>query len=234
MELFQIAHMESKYKEKFGISRQAGLVKHAAGRIVFEDLYRELDSVRGLEEFSHIWILWGFHKNPSKRRGEWSPTVRPPKLGGRLRKGVFATRSPNRPNPIGLSCVEIFDIDINSPGGPFIYVSGVDLLDGTPIYDIKPFIPYADNHPDAKGGFSEASAKKNVDVVVRCPEFQMLQAVDSNAIVEILKQDPRDAYEKKENHEYGIFYGEYNVKFHAENDTIYIDKIEKDSFTMTK
>lgn len=234
MELFQIAHIESKYKEKFGIPRQSGIVKHSTAKIVFEDLYRRPEALRGLEDFSHIWILWGFHKNDRKKREGWTPTVRPPKLGGKLRKGVFATRSPNRPNPIGLSCVEILGINLNAQGGPFIYVSGADMLDGTPIYDIKPFIPYADNHPDAKDGFSRNFSDMRMNVVVQCRDFYSLEENDRKAIIELLEQDPRSAYEKKESFEYGVFYGNYNIKFHVEGDVVYIDEVEKNSFTPSK
>lgn len=233
MELFQIAHIESKYKEKFGIPRQSNLVKHSIAKIVFETEYRRNEAVRGLEEFSHIWILWGFHKNKRRRDG-WTATVRPPKLGGKLRKGVFATRSPNRPNPIGLSCVEILDISIDAQGGPSIYVSGADMLDGTPVYDIKPFIPYTDNRLNAKGSFSDEFVDSKMKVSVLCREFDEMEVDDKKAIIEILEQDPRGAYEKKENYEYGILYGDYNVKFHVTGDVIYIDKVERDSFIPAK
>ena len=146
-----IARIETDFPTKFGIPRQSGIIESLRGRIVFEPEYRQPEAIRGLEDFSHLWLIWAFSE---AKREEWSPTVRPPRLGGNVRKGVFATRSPFRPNPIGLSCVKLDRIEIDSKLGPVIYVSGIDMMDGTPIYDIKPYIAYTDSHPEAISGFA--------------------------------------------------------------------------------
>ena len=145
MEIRPIAHIRTEFPEKFGIPRQSGLAEHLVGKIVFEEEFRNQEAFRGLEEFTHLWLIWEFSAN---KHDTWQPTVRPPRLGGNAHMGVFATRSPYRPNPIGLSCVEISSLELQSPEGPVIYVKGADLMDGTPIYDIKPYIRYADAHPD--------------------------------------------------------------------------------------
>ena len=156
MEIRPIAHIRTEFPEKFGIPRQSGLAERLVGKIVFEEEFRNIDAFRGLEEFSHLWLIWEFSAN---RHSEWQPTVRPPRLGGNTHMGVFATRSPYRPNPLGLSCVEISSIDLQTPEGPIIYVKGADLMDGTPIFDIKPYIPYGDCHPEATGGFTDTAGE---------------------------------------------------------------------------
>ena len=216
-----IGHIETDFKEKFGIPRQSGIVKETLGKIVFEKKYQVPEAFRGLEDFSHIWILWKFSK---AEREEWSPTVRPPLLGGNKRMGVFSTRSPFRPNPIGLSSVKLDRIEYTKDRGPVLWVRGADLLDGTPIYDIKPYLAYADSHPDAVGGFTENLGERKLQVKVLCEEFDFLPEDKQTEIIKILEQDPTPSY-KKDGEEYGMHYGDYEVKFCIEEKTLYITKI---------
>ncbi len=216
-----IAHIETDFKEKFGIPRQSGIVEETVGKIVFEKKYQVPEAFRGLEDFSHIWILWKFSK---AEREEWSPTVRPPLLGGNKRMGVFSTRSPFRPNPIGLSSVKLDRIEYTKDRGPVLWVRGADLLDGTPIYDIKPYLAYADSHPDAVGGFTENLEQRKLQVKVLCEEFNSLPEDKQAEIIKILEQDPTPSY-KKDGEEYGMHYGDYEVKFYIEEKTLYITKI---------
>ncbi len=216
-----IAHIETDFKEKFGIPRQSGLVEETAGKIVFEKKYQVPEAFRGLEDFSHIWILWKFSK---AEREEWSPTVRPPLLGGNKRMGVFSTRSPFRPNPIGLSSVKLERIEYTKDRGPVLWVRGADLLDGTPIYDIKPYLVYADSHPDAVSGFTENLEERKLQVNVLCKEFDSLPEDRQTEIIKILEQDPTPSY-KRDGEEYGLHYGEYEIKFYIEEKTLYITKI---------
>ena len=218
-----IAHIKTDFKEKFGIPRQSGLVNETVGKIVFEKEYQVPEAFRGLEEFSHIWILWNFSK---AEREEWSPTVRPPLLGGNKRMGVFATRSPFRPNPIGLSSVKLEKIEYTKEQGPVLWVRGADLMDGTPIYDIKPYLAYADSHPDAIGGFTENLAERKLEVKVLCDKFNSLPKEKQMEIIRILEQDPTPSY-KKDGEEYGMNYGEYEVKFYIEEKVLYVNAIAK-------
>lgn len=205
-----IAHIETGFPEKFGIPRQSGLVQQLKGRIIFEPEYRVPEAVKGLEEYSHIWLLWNFSR---AERENWSPTVRPPRLGGNKRMGVFATRSPFRPNPIGLSCVKLEKVIQDPQLGPVLEVSGVDMVSGTPIYDIKPYLSYCDSHPEAVCGF--ADEVKNHELSVEFPlELQKLVPEEKReALVGILKQDPRTAYIEDEDRIWGITYEGFNVKF---------------------
>lgn len=216
-----IGHIETDFKEKFGIPRQSGIVEETIGKIIFEKKYQVPEAFRGLEDFSHIWILWKFSK---AEREEWSPTVRPPLLGGNKRMGVFATRSPFRPNPIGLSSVKLDRIEYTKDRGPVLWVRGADLLDGTPIYDIKPYLAYADSHPDAVGGFTENLEERKLQVKVLCKEFDSLPKDKQTEIVKILEQDPTPSY-KKDGEEYGMHYGDYEVKFYIKEKILYITKI---------
>lgn len=216
-----IGHIETDFKEKFGIPRQSGIVEETIGKIVFEKKYQVPEAFRGLEDFSHIWILWKFSK---AEREEWSPTVRPPLLGGNKRMGVFSTRSPFRPNPIGLSSVKLEKVEYTKDRGPVLWVKGADLLDGTPIYDIKPYLAYADSHPDAVGGFTENLAKRKVQVKVLCEEFSLLPEDRQTEIIKILEQDPTPSY-KKDGEEYGMHYGNYEVKFYIKEKILYITTI---------
>ena len=213
-----IAHIETDFKEKFGIPRQSGIIEETVGKIVFEKKYQVPEAFRGLEDFSHIWILWKFSK---AEREDWSPTVRPPLLGGNKRMGVFATRSPFRPNPIGLSSVKLEKIEYTKEDGPVIYVRGADLLDGTPIYDIKPYLAYADSHPDAVGGFTENLDERKLEVRVECEKFDFLPNDKQTEIIKILEQDPTPSY-KKDGEEYGMQYGEYEIKFYIMEKILYI------------
>lgn len=216
-----IGHIETDFKEKFGIPRQSGIVEETIGKIIFEKKYQVPEAFRGLEDFSHIWILWKFSK---AEREEWSPTVRPPLLGGNKRMGVFSTRSPFRPNPVGLSSVKLDRIEYTKDRGPVLWVRGADLLDGTPIYDVKPYLAYADSHPDAVGGFTENLEERKLQVKVLCKEFDSLPKDKQTEIVKILEQDPTPSY-KKDGEEYGMHYGDYEVKFYIKEKILYITKI---------
>ena len=206
-----IARMKSDFPDKFGIPRQSGLVDNLVSTIVFEPEYRNPDALRGLEDFSHLWIIWQFSKTV---REDWSPTVRPPRLGGNTRMGVFATRSPFRPNEIGLSSVKIIGLERTTQFGTVIHVSGADLMDGTPIYDIKPYIKYADARPHAVCGYvdglQERSLKVNIpkEIAVAIPDKTVLEA-----LVQTLSLDPRPSYHDDPDREYGLSFAGLNVKF---------------------
>lgn len=217
-----IAHIHSDFPTKFGIPRQSGLVESLKAKIVFEPEYRNSDALRGMDEYSHLWLIWEFSE---AKRDTWSPTVRPPRLGGNKRMGVFATRSPYRPNPIGLSCVKLEAIDFATENGPVIIVSGADLLDGTPIYDIKPYLPFADSRPDAIGGF--ADTVKGDQLQVQCSEEVMLQIPKQHrqAVIDILAQDPRPHYQQDPTRIYGMEYANMEIKFRVEDTTLVVCKI---------
>ena len=230
MEIKPIARIHTDFPEKFGIPRQSGLAPALQGRIVFEPAYRNADALRGLEDFSHIWLVWEFSANV--RRGassdvEWQPTVRPPRLGGNAHLGVFATRSPFRPNPLGLSCVEISAIRQDTPEGPVIYVRGADLMDGTPIYDIKPYIVYADSRPDASCGYVDNLSDRRLEVVY---EPHVIDAVKDKEIMrsltEVLSLDPRPAYQNDPHREYGLSFAGMNVRFEVMGETLTVVSIE--------
>ena len=204
-----IARIHTDFPQKFGVPRQSGLVESLRATIIFEPEYRTADAVRGLEQFSHIWLLWGFSE---VRREGWSPTVRPPRLGGNQRMGVFATRSPFRPNPIGLSCVRLEEIR-KGKNGVELSVLGADLMDGTPIYDIKPYLPYADSKPEAEGGFAEE--KKEYRLAVDFPQrlLELLPEDKRQGLWELLAQDPRPAYQKDPERVYGMEFSGFEIKF---------------------
>ena len=208
-----IAHIHTDFPTKFGIPRQSGIIASLQGRIVFEPEYRNPEAVRGLEDFSYIWLLWEFSKAV---RDTWSPTVRPPRLGGNVRKGVFATRSPFRPNPIGLSSVRLEKVDIDPKFGPVLYVSGVDLMDGTPIYDIKPYITYTDSHPDAVSGFASTPAEYLLEVDFPDTLLQKVPESQRESLVEVLAHDPRPQYQDDPERVYGMAFGGMEVKFKVE------------------
>lgn len=212
MEIKPIAHIRTDFPEKFGIPRQSGLAKTLRGRIVFEPEYRNPDALRGLEDFSHIWLIWEFSANRST--SSWQPTVRPPRLGGNVHMGVFATRSPFRPNPLGLSCVKMDSIEFSSPDGPVINVYGADLMDGTPIYDIKPYIKYADSRPEAVCGYVDRLEERSLKVVF--PSELADRVADKSVIpplMETLRLDPRPSYHDDPERIYGLSFSGYNVKF---------------------
>ena len=234
MEIKPIARIHTDFPEKFGIPRQSGLAPALQGRIVFEPAYRNADALRGLEDFSHIWLVWEFSANV--RRGAssdvvWQPTVRPPRLGGNAHLGVFATRSPFRPNPLGLSCVEISAIRPDTPEGPVIYVRGADLMDGTPIYDIKPYIVYADSRPDASCGYVDNLSDRRLEVVY---EPHVIDAVKDKEIMrsltEVLSLDPRPAYQNDPHREYGLSFAGMNVRFEVMGETLTVVSIESAVF----
>lgn len=208
--------------DKFGIPRQSGIVKELTGKIIFEPEFRVKEALNGIEEFSHLWLLWEFSEN---KRDSWSPTVRPPRLGGEKRKGVFATRSPFRPNPIGMSCVKLERVEYTKALGPIIYVSGVDLMNGTPIYDIKPYITYTDCVPDAVQGFAEEY--KNYALNVDFPQelLDRIPKEKQSALIGILRHDPRPAYQNTPDRIYGVRYMNFDVHFKVKNDTLTVTNI---------
>ena len=210
MEITPIAHIRTDFGSKFGVPRQSGVVEELQARIVFEPAYRNPDTLRGLEDFSHLWILW--HFSEVKQEG-WSPTVRPPRLGGNTRMGVFATRSPYRPNPIGLSAVKIVGVDLHTPEGPVITVAGADLMDGTPIFDLKPYLAYADSHPDAKGGFVEGLTDRSVRVDCDPALLNGLPEDTRKSLLAVLAHDPRPTYQNDPERVYGMEFAGHNVRF---------------------
>ena len=218
-----IARMHSDFDQKFGIPRQSGLVEELESTIVFEPEFRNPDALRGLEGFSHLWIVWEFSK---ARRDTWSPTVRPPRLGGNQRLGVFATRSPFRPNPIGLSCVKLVGVEHHPEFGPIIRVAGADLLNGTPIYDVKPYLPYADCKPEAVGGF--ASAPKEATLTVHIPEefVEKIPEEKRQAVIGVLAQDPRPSYQDDPERVYGMRFGGLEIKFKVDGENLTVCGVE--------
>ena len=205
-----IAFMHSDFPTKFGIPRQSGLAKSLQSTIVFEPKYRNADALRGLEDFSHLWIIWQFSEAV---RTEWTPTVRPPRLGGNTRMGVFATRSPFRPNSLGLSCVEIVGIEQTTENGTVIHVAGADLMDGTPIFDIKPYIPYSDARPDALGGFTATADDFILSVDFPDHLLKLLPEAKRQAAIEILSHDPRPSYQRNADRIYGLPFAGFDIRF---------------------
>ena len=217
-----IAHIRSDFPTKFGIPRQSGLVDELRAMVVFEPEYRNPDALRGLEGFSHIWLIWQFS---GAVREDWSPTVRPPRLGGNVRMGVFATRSPFRPNPIGLSSVRLEAVEHHPQYGPVLIVAGADLMDGSPIYDIKPYLPYGDCHPEASGGF--ASAPKEPTLQVECSPALLEQVPERlrEALLGVLAQDPRPQYQRSPDRVYGLSFGGLEVKFTVEGERLTVREV---------
>lgn len=217
-----IARIRSDFPEKFGIPRQSGLIEELKARIVFEPEYRNPDALRGLEGYSHLWLIWQFSE---AIRESWSPTVRPPRLGGNQRVGVFATRSPFRPNPIGLSSVKILSIDFHTEEGPVIMVAGADLMDQTPIYDIKPYLSHVDSHPEARGGF--AYEVKDYGLNVDFPEKwkRLVPAGKQGALTQILEQDPRPSYQQDPERVYGMSFAGCEVKFRVEGQKLKVIQV---------
>ena len=220
MDMRPIAHIKSDFSEKFGIPRQSGLVEELTASVVFEPEYRDPSALRGLEGFSHLWLIWEF----SRSRG-WSPTVRPPRLGGNKRLGVFATRSPFRPNPLGLSCVRLVEVRQDRALGPVLVVAGADLMDGTPIYDVKPYLPYADCKPDAVGGF--AAQPKGADLTVECPPAVLDRVPEDKraALLAVLAQDPRPQYQDDPERVYGMAFAGLEVKFQVAGERLTVTEI---------
>lgn len=219
-----IAHIETDFNTKFGVPRQSGVVPELVSRIIFEPEYRVHDAVRGLEGFSHIWLLWCFSQSI---REDWSPTVRPPRLGGNTRMGVFATRSPFRPNPIGLSSVKLIKIDFDSPDGPVLYVAGADLMNGTPIYDIKPYLPFTDSHPEAKAGFTQGMVNELLEVHIT-EELQALVPEEKReALRQVLAADPRPHYQQDSTRIYGMEFSGLEIKFTVDLNDLWVKSISK-------
>ena len=226
MDFKTIARIHTGFPEKFGIPRQSGIVE-TPGYIVFEPPYNNPDAVRGLEEFSHIWLIWQFSEAV---REDWSPTVRPPRLGGNTRVGVFASRSPFRPNPIGLSLVKLESIEYDHNLGPVLHVTGADILDGTPIYDIKPYLPYSEAKPDAEGGFAHRVMDDSMQVVLTedadLEDAKEIPEEDLYTIKKLLAQDPRPRYQDDPERVYGMSYSEWEVKFTARDGVIMVKSIK--------
>lgn len=221
LQLKVIGRIRTDFPVKFGIPRQSGLANTLEGEIVFEPEFRNPDVVRGLTDVSHIWLIWGFSE---VKRENWTATVRPPRLGGNKRLGVFATRSPYRPNPIGLSCVELAGVIIDEKRGPIIKVKGADLLDGTPIYDIKPYITYADSRPDANSG---VFTKPDTTVEVEIPDSEIRKVAENKreALIDILAQNPVPAYQHKTDKSYSFEFSEYHIEFEQKEGRIIVKKI---------
>lgn len=225
-EIKPIAHIHTDFPSKFGIPRQSGLVEELKGMIVMEPEYRDPEAFRGIEGFSHIWLIWQFSQS---QRGQWSPTVRPPRLGGNRRVGVFATRSPFRPNSLGLSAVRLEKAEPRHPRlGPVLYVAGADLMDGTPIFDIKPYMPYSDSYPEAHGGFS--AGVKDYRLRVEFPEelLAKLPKEKGNALKKILAEDPRPSYQKDPERVYGFGFAGYEIKFSVKDKTLIVLQVEEE------
>lgn len=218
-----VAIIHSDFPTKFGIPRQSGIIKSLQARIIFEPEYRSADAIRGLEGYSYIWLIWGFSEN---LRDGWSPTVRPPRLGGNTRMGVFATRSPFRPNPIGLSSVKLEGIKLDDELGPVITVLGGDLMDGTPIYDIKPYIPYTDCHPDALGGFSDDTKDYALEVDFPQKLLSIIPEELREGLCGVLAQDPRPAYQNDSKRVYGMEFGPYNIKFTVDGKRLLVCQVD--------
>lgn len=219
-----IAHIESDFDSKFGVPRQSGLASSLIARVVFKPEYRIPEAFRGIEEFSHIWIIWDFSESHKDR---WSPTVRPPRLGGNTRVGVFATRSPFRPNPLGLSCVKLERIEFDKKDGPVLVISGADMMNGTPVFDIKPYLPSADSVSGATGGFSEKNVKKTLQVAWDDTQTAGFPENKKEALRQVLELDPRPAYQDDPDRIYGFSFAGYEISFYVKNDILFVKNIYK-------
>ena len=220
--LQKIAVIRSDFPEKFGIPRQSGIIEELKAEIIFEKPFRDPNCVLGLEEFSHIWLLWEFSGN---LKAGWSPTVIPPRLGGKIHKGVFATRSPFRPNPVGLSCVKLDSVEIRPGTGPVLHVSGADLRDGTPIYDIKPYIRYTDCHPDAVCGFADEVEEYHLEVEFPEDLLAKLPEEKREAAVKILSEDPRPAYQNDPERRYGTAFAGWDIRYHVRDGVLSVCEV---------
>ena len=218
-----IARMRSDFPTKFGIPRQSGLVEELRSTIVFEPEFRNPDTLRGIEGFTHLWLIWQFSEAV---RDDWSPTVRPPRLGGNTRMGVFATRSPFRPNNLGLSCVKLLGIEQTSENGSVLHVAGADLMDGTPIFDIKPYIPYSDSCPEASGGFTDTAG--DFTLQVDFPEELLMQLPEEKraAAIAVLSHDPRPSYQRKNDRIYGLSFAGSDIRFRVEDNTLTVVDVQ--------
>lgn len=221
-EITPIARVETPFAEKFGVPRQSGIAD-CPGRVVFEPAYRDAEAVRGLEGFSRLWLIWQFHR---ALRQDWSPTVRPPRLGGNRRVGVFATRSPFRPNGLGLSAVALERVALDEPDGPVLYVRGADMVSGTPVFDIKPYLPYADSYPDAAGGFTGGGAGKTLAVEFPPALLEQIAPELRQGLCSALAADPRPPYQNDPARVYGMGYGGKNVRFTVRGGTVFVMEVE--------
>ena len=224
VEIQVIARMRSDFPSKFGIPRQAGLVEELESLVVFEPEYRNPDALRGIEEYSHLWLIWQFSQAV---RQDWSPTVRPPRLGGNVRMGVFATRSPFRPNHLGLSCVRLKEVRHTKAYGDVLVVGGADLMDGTPIFDIKPYIPYGDAKPDAAGGFTDRVGDFLLNVEFPKPLLAFLPENKRQAAIGVLRHDPRPSYQRSPGRVYGLRFSQYDIRFTVEGDTLTVLEVNR-------
>ena len=218
-----IARMHSDFATKFGIPRQSGLVEELRSTVIFEPEFRNADALRGIEGFSHLWLIWQFSE---ALRTEWSPTVRPPRLGGNTRMGVFATRSPFRPNNLGLSCVKLLGAEHTEQFGTVLHVGGADLMDGTPIFDIKPYIPYSDSYPDAIGGFTDTADQFLLTVDFPEQLLSQLPQDKQSAALAVLSHDPRPSYQRKPGRIYGLTFAGFDIRFTVENSTLTVVSVE--------
>ena len=219
-----IARMRSDFPTKFGIPRQSGLVEELESTIVFEPEFRNPDALRGIEGYSHLWIIWQFSEAV---RQEWSPTVRPPRLGGNTRMGVFATRSPFRPNNLGLSCVKLIGIEHTEKNGTVLHVAGADLMDGTPIFDIKPYIPYSDSFPEAIGGFTDTAEDFILEVNFPTSLLELLPESKQQAAIGVLSHDPRPSYQRKEDRIYGLTFAGFDIRFTVKGKLLSVCEVNK-------
>lgn len=222
-EIQAIARMKSDFPTKFGIPRQSGLVEELRSTIIFEPEYRNPAALRGIEGYSHLWLIWQFSQAV---RQDWSPTVRPPRLGGNTRMGVFATRSPFRPNSLGLSCVRLLGVEDTKEFGTVLHVGGADLMDGTPIFDIKPYIPYGDAHPDAIGGFSDQAGDFLLDVVIPDDLLNQVPSNKQQALLGVLSHDPRPSYQRDPERIYGLSFAGYNIRFQVRENVLSVLAIQ--------
>lgn len=220
-----IAYIYTDFKTKFGLPRQSGLVKEITGKIVFKKEYSIAEAFKGLEDFSHIWLLWKFSES---KKEIWKPTVRPPLLGGNKRMGVFATRSPFRPNSIGLSCVKLEKIDYDKNLGTVLYVSGCDLMNGTPIYDIKPYLPYCDSVPDAVGGFTDTLGERKLQVNISDELFGRVPEEKREELIGVLQGDPRPSYQSDPKREYGFNFADFEVRFIVDGKELTVTEVKKE------
>ena len=223
-EIQAIARMKSDFPTKFGIPRQSGLVEELRSTIIFEPEYRNPDALRGIEGYSHLWLIWQFS---AAVRTDWSPTVRPPRLGGNTRMGVFATRSPFRPNSLGLSCVRLLNVEETKEFGTVLHVGGADLMDGTPIFDIKPYIPYSDAFPEALGGFTDHPGEFLLDVEIPPGLLAQIPTEKRQALLGVLRHDPRPSYQSDPERVYGLTFAGYNIRFRVTKQTLTVSEINK-------
>ena len=221
-----IAYIRNDFTEKFGIPRQGGLIPELKAKIIFTADYRDPEALRAIETYSHLWLIWGFSANKDR---DFHPTVRPPMLGGNTRLGVFATRSPYRPNPLGLSVVLLDSVEKTAADGVVLHVSGADLLDGTPIYDIKPYLPYVDSYPEAIGGFTDQMnyAARKLSVEISDELLEKIPSEKRASLLKVLSLDPCPTYQNDENRVYGLAYGGYNIKFRVEKKILIVENVDK-------